>query len=197
MTNYRLPWECHPQLSEERLTIIAEELLKVLDNTHEQLSSPLDDNYTRGTCTFGRQRNRLIHLCSDDTYDWLHLANPGMDVTFTIDGIPVRFFSDDPADPKKPGFFRRNEVDQLWKPEVTIPTVHRFVVEKPEFEGEGARVHFIGFNALDEMVSKWTYGESRVTVLHSTDDALPTSVPIELDPISALMPDKDKKSHNE
>ncbi|HIE6599422.1 hypothetical protein [Proteus mirabilis] len=196
MADYKAPWECFPQLTEERLTIIAEELLRVLDQTYEQLSTPLDDNYTKGTCTFGRQRQLLIKLCMSGQYEWLSLTNPGMDVTFNIDGIPVRFFADDPENPKKPGYFRRNQVDQLWKTELSDPTIHRFVIEKPEFEGEDARVHFLGCNALEEIVSKWTYGENRISVLHSTDDEKPTSVAINLDPIRPIVADEDVKRNN-
>jgi hypothetical protein len=196
MPNHRSPWEFYPELSESRLSIIAEELLKVLDATYEQLSTPLDDNYTRGTCTFGRQRKKILEICLSDDHEWLEVTNSGMDITFNIGKIPVRFFADDPENPKKPGFYRRNEVDQLFEPEIEVPTMHRFVVEKPEFEGEGARVHFIGYNVMEEIVSKWTYGEGRITALHSTDDTPPTPVTIELDPISASLPEKDKKSNS-
>lgn len=191
---HRVPWEFYPQLSHERLTVIAEELLQVLDRTYEQLSSPFDDNYTRGTCTFGRQRQMLIALCLSGKHNWLQLTHPGMDVTFNIEAIPVRFFADDPENPKKPGFFRRNVVDQLFEPELTTPTLHRFVVEKPEFEGEGARVHFIGTNALDEIVSKWTYGESRISVPQLEAQTPPIPVAIELDPIKAFRPEKEGNS---
>lgn len=197
MLDSAFPSDFHPQLSSERLAIVAEGLLKVLDDTHEQLSTSLDDNYTRGTCTFGRQRQYLIKLCTSDVHEWLTLTHAGMDVTFEIEGIPVRFFADDPEKPKKPGFFRRNTVDQLWAPEVTTPTMWRFVVEKPEFEGEGARVHFVGYSPLEEVLCLWTYGEERTAVLHSVDDSAPVAAKIELDPISAAKPDEDKKRNNE
>jgi hypothetical protein len=197
MQTHPYPWFFYPELSEERLTVIAEELLNVMDMTYSQLSSSLDDNYTRGTCTFGRQRQMLIALCLSGKYPWLQLTHPGMDVTFNIENIPVRFFADDPDNPKKPGFFRRNVVDQLFEPQLTTPTLHRFVVEKPEFEGEGARVHFIGTNALDEIVSKWSYGEGRVALLQGIGDTQPASVPIALDPIRAPARDKQRKLDNE
>lgn len=194
MSKQPLPWDFHPQLTEERLTIIAKELLRVLNDTYAQLSTTLDNNYTRSTCTFGRQWQLLIDLCLSGQYDWLHLTNAGLDITFTIDTIPVRFFTDDPANPKKDGFYRRNPADQLFAPEVDIPVLHRFVVEKPEFEGEGAKVHFIGYNALDEEVSKWTYNDEPTTaLLHSTDDTQPESVRIELDDIRPSRPEKDEK----
>lgn len=187
------PSQFHPQLTVERLSVIAEGILNVLDNTYSQLSTSLDDNYTRGTCTFGRQRQYLIQLCMSKVHDWLRLTHAGMDVTFEIENIPVRFFSDDPEHPKKPGFFRRNSVDQLWAPDATIPTMWRFVVEKPEFEGEGARVHFVGYSPLEDVLSLWTYGDERVVVLHSTDDTPPAPVEIVLDDISASVPEKGKK----
>ncbi|MDU5473433.1 MULTISPECIES: hypothetical protein [Pantoea] len=87
-------------------------------------------------------------------------------------------------------------MDQLFEPQLTTPTLHRFVVEKPEFEGEGARVHFIGTNALDEIVSKWTFGEGRVPSLHTMGDTPPASVPIVLDPIRAPTRDKQRPSDN-
>lgn len=99
-------------------------------------------------------------------------------------------------DTQRANFFRRNSVDQLFASEDTVPTIWRFVVEKPEFEGEGGRVHFAGYNALEEVLSLWTYGEERVTVLHSTDDTPPAPVKIELDDISASVPEKEKKSDN-
>lgn len=194
MSKKPLPWDFHPQLTEERLTIIAKELLQVLNDTYAQLSTTLDNNYTRSTCTFGRQWQLLIDLCLSGQYDWLHLTNAGLDITFTIDTIPVRFFTDDPANPKKDGFYRRNPADQLFAPEVNIPVLHRFVVEKPEFEGEGAKVHFISYNALDEEVSKWTYNDEPTTaLLHSTDDTPPESVRIELDDIRPSRPEKEEK----
>ncbi len=59
MQSYSLPWEYRPQLTKERLSVIAEELLRGKEDVHEILSSPLDDNYTRATCTFGQQKNLL------------------------------------------------------------------------------------------------------------------------------------------
>ncbi len=196
MSKKPLPWQFHPQLTEDRLTIIAKELLQVLNDTYAQLSTPLDNNYTRSTCTFGRQWKLLIDLCLSGKYEWLHLTNAGLDITFTIDTIPVRFFTDDPANPKKDGFYRRNLADQLFSPEVDISVLHRFVVEKPEFEGEGAKVHFIGYNALDEEVSRWTYNEEpTITLLHSTDDTPPEPVKIELDEIRPSLPEKEEKEN--
>lgn len=196
MQSYSLPWEYHPQLAKERLSVIAEELLRVQENVHELLSSPLDDNYTRATCTFGRQKNRIIKLCLERKYDWLTLLNPNNDYTIAIEGIPIRSFSDDPENPKKTNFFRKNCVDQLFAPDDLTPTIWRFVVVPPQFEGEGGRVYFAGYNELEELLSLWEYGNERVALLHSTDNTPPAPVKIELDDISVSVAGRNKKSGN-
>ncbi|QZA78211.1 hypothetical protein K4H28_01960 [Deefgea tanakiae] len=182
MADTRLPWELLPSLEENCLRVVATELLNVLYDTEKQLSTPLDDNYSRGTTTFARQKNRLTEMCVSGRYSWLKLTNPNMDLTFEINGIPVRFFSDNPDSPKKRGFFRHNAVDCLFAPSSDIPSLHRFVIEKPENDEEEARVHFIGYNDFEEPVSHWVYGD-RVTVLQSVDSTAPESVEIMLDEI--------------
>lgn len=176
------PWVFSPQLKQAYLEVIAQELLDVFYDTQVQLSTVDDDNYTRGTCTFGRQKNRIIRLCMSGQHPWLKLTNPNMDVTFEIDGIPVRLFADDPENPKKPHFFRHNAVDWLFETEVGAPVLHRFVLEKPELADEEARIHFVGYDAQDEPVSLWTYRES-VMVPHKAGMGEPQMVDITLDDI--------------
>lgn len=38
----------------------------------------------------------FVFFCMSKKYDWLELKNSGMDVTFEIGPIPVRFFADFP-----------------------------------------------------------------------------------------------------
>ncbi|MFD0706600.1 hypothetical protein [Photorhabdus akhurstii] len=44
------------------------------------------------------------------------------------------------------------------------------------------------------MLSQWTYDNSKISVLHSTDNTPPSAVTIELDPISAAAPDKSREN---
>lgn len=164
-----------PQLSEHRLRIVSEALLDVLFETERLLDSPLDDGYTRGTATFGRQRNSLITLCQSGQYGWLQLTNPGMDVTFEIEGVPCRFFADDPSSPKKPGFYKRNESDQLFPGQSDAPVMFRFIVAKPQVAEEEPDVHFVGFDSNHVEVFRWKYSTS-TPVIVSVDDSRPESV---------------------
>jgi hypothetical protein len=69
------PWQAHAELTEERLSIIAEGLLNVRHDTYAELSTHLDDNYTRACATFGRQRVWVTQLALSGRYNWLTLAS--------------------------------------------------------------------------------------------------------------------------
>ena len=173
----KAPHEFNPALTETRLRIVAEALLEVLYETELELAGPLDDGYTRGTTTFGRQRNALIQLCNAGRHRWLKLTHAGMDVTFEIDGVPCRFFADDPAKPRKPGFFRRNDCDQLFDIETEAPLLFRFIVAKPQHSDEEAEVFFVGYDVNQNESFRWQYSRS-TPALSSVDDRRPAEVPL-------------------
>lgn len=171
------PTNFHPALTDVRLRVVAERLLDVMYDTELELSSPLDDGYTRGTTTFGRRRNALIQLCQSGGHDWLKLTNSAMDVTFEIGGVPCRFFADDPSNPKKKGFFRRNASDQLFAEEPGEPVTFRFVVDKPDSVDEEVDVFFLGYDAGWNEVFRWRHSTSS-PVLASVDADRPAEVPL-------------------
>ena len=164
------PWDYHSELTSSRLNVIAEALLKVFHDTHDDLNTSLDNSYTRGTATFGRQRERIIQLCqSQNHHDWLDLRNTSNDLTFSIGGIPCRFFTDDHQNPKKKSFWRRNEQDNLFPLDEGSPVLWRFIVEKPLTEDSDASVYFVGANQAQDVVCEWKYQEA-VRVLKVTDE---------------------------
>lgn len=171
------PHEFNPALTEYRLRVVAEALLEVLYDTELELAGPLDDGYTRGTATFGRQRNALIQLCNSGQHSWLQLTHAGMDMTFEIGGVPCRFFSDDPTNPRKPGFFRRNDSDQLFDIEIDAPLMFRFIVAKAQHVDEEAEVFFIGYDVNQNESFRWQYSRS-TPALSSVDDSRPAEVPL-------------------
>ena len=160
-----LPWQAHEDLTEQRLSIIAEGLLNVRHDTYAELATKLDDNYIRGCATFGRQRQWLMQLAKSGQYDWLTLASPAMDLTVNIGSIPVRFFTDEHDNPKKPGYFKRNEVDQLFYTDDTKPVMFRFVVEPAATADDEDRVFFIGHNAYQEVIVEWQYRPTATVIV--------------------------------
>jgi len=189
----KAPAEFNPELTDARLRIVSEALLDVLYETELELATPLDDGYTRGTATFGRQRNTLIQLCQSGQYGWLKLTNPAMDVTFEIGGVPCRFFADDPSKPSKPGFYRRNDSDQLFEIELSSPVMFRFVVAKAQSSDEEADVYFIGYDANQQEVFRWQHSLS-TPVLASVDESLPKEIPL---PPAAVKVRKDESDQDQ
>jgi hypothetical protein len=157
-----------PALSDERLSIVAVALLDMRHLVIRETNLPHDDSYTRGTRVFGCSRNRLIEMANGGEYDWMALVHAGMDVTFTIGGVPCRYFQDDPDKPEKSGFFKRNVTDNLFPVEERDPVMWRFIVEPALLPDAEDRVFFIGYNVFQEKVSEWMYQASTPN-LHSLD----------------------------
>jgi len=168
------PWEFKSSLTEDRLNFLGKQFWEVYYGVDSLLSTEDDCNYGRGALFFGRSRQRLINLALQSEIDWLKLTNAGMDVTLEIEGTPFRFFRDDPENPKKKGFWRRNDSDQLFAPNDQEPVIFRFIVQRPLNEDEELEIYFIGYNALEEAVCEWRYGQ--VPVLRGVDQDLPKEV---------------------
>lgn len=185
------PWELKSSLTEDRLNFLGKQFWEVYYGVDSLLNTADDCNYGRGALFFGRSRQRLINLGLKDEIDWLKLTNPGMDVTLEIDNsIPFRFFRDDHDNPKKKGFWRRNDSDQLFAPNDQEPVIFRFIVQRPLNDDEELEIYFIGYNALEEAVCEWRYGQ--VPILRSVDQGLP-HLPneVEQQPASVDIPQED------
>lgn len=182
-----------PELSEDRLTTIAELLLDVRFNTVNEMNSQYDDAYTRECAVFGRSKNALIELCISGEHDWLNLVNSRMDVTFSIGSIPCRFFRDDPESPKKRGFFIRNRFDDLFSENDSTPVMWRFVVERAMTTEDEDRAFFIGHNMYQEKVCQWSYSPGS-TILHSVDRVAPPVA--DLPPAEVGIRDNEQQKEN-
>lgn len=171
----RLPSPSHffPTLSNDRLEIIASRLLEVRHATFAEMNSPFDDNYTKEGAAFGRCRNMLIGLALSGEFSWLSLLSPAMDVTFSIENVPCRFFRDNPDSPEKPGFFKRNSVDSLFAEDARDPVIWRFVIEKALNEDSEDRAFLFGYNTNQEKVSAWEY-KNTIPPLASVDSQTPS-----------------------
>lgn len=111
-TEYESPFAICPGLQEGNLEALAQEMLKVVEQTLKSNTSELDDNYTFETTLFGRMRQLFLRLHRDKSKPWLCLASESMDYVPIINNVPVRVFKDDPNCPKKVKLFYRNECEQ-------------------------------------------------------------------------------------
>ncbi|WP_211452179.1 hypothetical protein [Collimonas antrihumi] len=178
------PWDLKPALTELRLNTISKAFLEVYYGVQEVLSTEDDCNYGRGALTFSRSRQRLINMALSGDFSWLKIVNPAMDVTLEIEGIPFRFFRDDHESPKKKGFWRRNDSDQLFAADDETPVIFRFIVEKAVQEDDEPEIYFIGYNAQEIPVFEWRYGQ--FPIMHSVDDV--NTNPVKIGPAPVELP---------
>jgi hypothetical protein len=193
------PHEYYEQLRPEHLATVADWLLSVQFETQRDLTTEFDDNYTRGATTFGRQRQMIIKRWQSGQHEWLTVLHAGMDLTFAIGGIPIRFFADDHLNPQKRGFFRRNPTDSLFDEDEEKPVLWRFILEKPTNDEEEDRVFFIGYNAVDVAVCEWEY-KSATRMMYAVGGAVPE--PRDIKPVEVKLkpqatPEGDQKDRRD
>lgn len=181
------PWEFKLALTEDRLNFLGKQFWEVYYGVESLLNTEDDCNYGRGALFFGRAKKRLINLAVLGQINWLKLTNPGMDVTLEIEGTPFRFFRDDHENPKKKGFWRRNDSDQLFAPNDLEPVIFRFIVQRPLNDDEELEIYFIGYNALEETICEWRYGQ--VPVLSGVGSDLPKEVEQQPAPVDVPLED--------
>jgi hypothetical protein len=163
----RLPIHYKPDLTHERLTIIAGVLLEEYNNTLDDLTSEYDGPYTWGCTAFGRQRKRIIDLVLSQKYPWLELSNSANDLVFKIGSVPCRFSTDNPNNPKKnatlvPNRYQQSLIDEAENDE---PCRFCFILDKGYNDDQEPRVVFLGFDAADVIKCEWK--SDTISTLHS------------------------------
>lgn len=151
-------------LTEERLQILSERLLDVLDEAHAFSESPNATAWFKGTANYGLPQGMLMRMHSDKSYPWLTLANKTMDYTARIGKTPVQFVVDDPLSPHKQHRLKRNSVEQhqisleLEEYGRNLPLIWRFYLN-PITNGVdySPSVSLLGFNGNGNIVCIWEY----------------------------------------
>lgn len=94
------PWEYHPDLTEERLKIVAGMLVKgrhaALDRHDEEAG---DNGWTLGCSAFQFCRHRILKAVDSGDYPWLDAIDRSLQLVFKIGEVPVRIFKGDADEP--------------------------------------------------------------------------------------------------
>jgi hypothetical protein len=188
----KLPVHYKPDLTHDRLTIIAGILLEEYYNTLDDLSSDYDGPYTWGCTAFGRQKNRIISLALAGTYPWLQVLNSGNDLVFAIGSVSCRFSSDNPENPKKKATLTVNRYQQplFDDSENGEPCRFCFVLDKGYNDDMEPRVVFLGFAASGVIKCQWE--SDVVRTLHSVAPVVtPSAVEISKPAVTPKRPSTD------
>lgn len=98
----RLPWDLHPALTEERLSAAARLLARGRADALAQADYWAgDDAWSIGCRAYAFSKHQLARAAESGRYSWLRILDATHHFVFLIDGVPVRFFRGDAADPSE------------------------------------------------------------------------------------------------
>ncbi len=144
----RRPWDLHPALTEERLAICARLLARGRADALAMADTWAgDDAWSIGWRAYSFSRNRLRRAAEAGRYAWLGVLNETHYFVFLIEGVPVRFFRGEAAEPSKRALRRQESEAQqlalaLGDAAQADGLMFRLAVETDE-AGEVARVVFL------------------------------------------------------
>lgn len=162
----RLPVDFSQDLTEERIKIVSDKLLDVLDEAESFAQSPNATAWFKGTANYGLPQGMLKRMHEDKNYPWITLANQTMDYTAKIGNTLVQFVVDDPHSPKKLHRVKRNAVERqqfglnLEDQNPDIPLVWRFYLN-PISNGVdySPLISLVGLDINENVVCLWEHDD--------------------------------------
>jgi hypothetical protein len=157
MNNNIMPWDCHPDLTEERL----QRLAQFFANTRRELMTHYDrtkgdDSWSLGCRGFSWCKNRLMATANSNAWPWLSIVNPTKRFIFGIGVVPVRFYRGRIDNP--PMGTLTNSYDELRQLSLAFPgephlrdLKWRFAIETGLL-GEPTNIIFAGLTQSGEVV---------------------------------------------
>lgn len=188
------PSEISMSLSANRLSVIAQRILDVLDDALQTASTPLDCSYSRGTLSWARIKNALVLMATSGEHPWLSIKHAANDLILGIGPESVRFFLDDHEQPKKLRVLNPTNAEakqlQLFQEDAHSEILWRFIIERALNDEDDHQVYFVGYEAHAErdgtLIAEWRFNDARVRTLAAIDSYIPAATdlqPIELSPI--------------
>ncbi|SDZ43299.1 hypothetical protein SAMN05518669_13514 [Variovorax sp. YR634] len=149
-----------PALKEEYLNVVSSWFLEEWRATEDDMVRDTDTPYTRGTTRFGRQKQRITLEYLSGLHPWLKVENNGLDIVFSICGIPCRFSNDDADSPKKRAVLEVHQfqIPLLEEAEPGEAARFVFVIDQGADEMSEPRVVLLGFSQSGQEVCRWTSG---------------------------------------
>jgi hypothetical protein len=147
-------------LKEEYLNLVASWFLDEWRATEDDMVRDTDTPYTRGTARFGRQKQRVTLEYLSGRHPWLKVENNGLDIVFSINGIPCRFSNDDADAPKKRAVLEVHQfqIPLLEEAEPGEAARFVFVIDQGADEMSEPRVVLLGFSQSGQEVCRWNSG---------------------------------------
>lgn len=110
-----LPWDIHPALTADRLTVCARLLAAARRDAIAMASYEFgDDPWSVGCRAYSFGRSRLARTAREGQYNWLGILDDTHHFIFLIEGVPIRFYRGLADEPSSRTLRQaRDEADQL------------------------------------------------------------------------------------
>jgi hypothetical protein len=160
MTLKTLPWEYHPDLTEERLTAVAQLIADGRQTAVELFDAEAgDDGWTLGCRAFQFGRARILRAADGDDHPWLGVIDRTLGLIFKIGEVPVRIYRGDGDEPTERTLRQTfNELCQLGFSFGDLDEgrdlAYRFAVET-DLDGSVISIKFVGLRG-ETAVLNWT-----------------------------------------
>lgn len=146
------PWDYHPDITRERLVLVAQLMARgrgdALDRHEPELG---DDAWTRGVRAFRFCCHQLTRMAGLPQFEWLSVPAPGRKFQFRIGTAPMRFYRGLAEEPK-PNMLQLTELEQELLPfgdGVFLTDVKLRIAVETDFDGSVAGVYFVAIRGVD------------------------------------------------
>jgi hypothetical protein len=163
-SDYNHPSFYDPELSQERLVELCNDILDVVTGAREITNTDYDTPWTKGTLVYGRVQGFFKHSNKLQSKPWLRLANDTMDFTFKIGSTLIQFMTDDPYAPKKMHRLKANSIEQMSldfssNQQLSQPVIvwRLFVDNLQNDDLIGLNAVLVGFDDSQTPVCVWRY----------------------------------------
>lgn len=142
------PWEYHPDLTAERLGVIAQLIRQgrndALDRHNEDIG---DDAWLLGCSAYQFGRFRILNAMDGGEYLWLNVIDRSLQFIFQVGQIPVRFYKGEADDPnertRRRTYAEFDQLALLFGQDDDANLLYRFAVET-DFDGAISAIKFVG-----------------------------------------------------
>jgi hypothetical protein len=178
------PWDVSPEFKPDRLESIAHLLSEVRSNVLDLHNDELGDtNRSLGYRAYECSCTNIVRKINEPGYEWLGIVSPTGRFTFSISGIPVRFWKGEPERLPTGKLIRSPEATQqldLFPCSGDVKDLIWYVVLRTDQTKQVERAYFIGYTETNEIAVNWEIPLSgSITHITSEADSLPESVELE------------------
>ncbi len=187
-----LPWQVHPDLTRERLIVIAQLIAQGRNDAVVWHNAEIgDDSWVLGCRAFQLSRYQIISAAETGNLPWLEIVDGSKHLVFKIGKVPVRFYRGLAEEPT--GRTLRQTYPELNQLSLVFPDerrelAYRFAVET-DLDGSVSEIKFVGLLG-DSPVLSWTVPLENMPV--SVFPVAPPAGGVELDAPVVRIPGKEQ-----